>query len=285
MVADVFRRLALEMRHLAVQPLESLVEPPAERGRPAEAGLDHDHLQPGITLEHAFEHQACERCLLALRMADHFLDVEARPAGRGERIAAEAEGMDADRQADLLRRLVDRPIAALSERLDIAGEQQHLDEIFIAGALADFGGGGNAVFIGDDDRALQARILGCPFLDLPIIDRGADCAGQILVAQALPAGERIEHAEGYVVGIEQLLLHEGQRGALRAAFRRPGVAARGVRLRLRIGRAFHHAVIGLLAVGLEVFVPAFGEVGIEFVRGGTRRMDVAIGDRGLDVDG
>ncbi len=121
-------------------------------------------------------------------MADHLLDVEARPAGRGERIAAEAEGMDADRQADLLRRLVDRPVAALAERLDVAREQQHLDEIRIAGALADFGGGGNAVFIGDDDRALQARILGCPFLDLPVVDRGADRAGQILVAQALPAG-------------------------------------------------------------------------------------------------
>ena len=171
-VADVFRRLALEMRHLAVQPLEILVEPPAERRRPAEAGLDHDHLQLRITLEHAFEHQAREHGLLALRMADHLLDVEARPARRGERIAAEAEGVDADRQADLLRRLVDRPVAALAERLDVAREQQHLNEILVAGALADFGGGGNTVLIGDDDRALQARILAGPFLDLPVVDRG-----------------------------------------------------------------------------------------------------------------
>src|SRR6185369_2002210 len=179
--ADIFRRLALEIRHLAVQPFEILVQPPAERRRPAEAGLDHDHLQLWITLEYAFEHQARQHGLLALRVADHLLDIEARPPRRGERIAAEAEGVDADRQADLLRRLVDRPIAALAERLDGTAEQQHLNEVRIAGALADFGGGGNTVFIGDDDRALQAGILAGPFLDLPVVDRGADRAGQILV--------------------------------------------------------------------------------------------------------
>ena len=119
-VADIFRRPALEMRHLAVQPLETLVEPPAQRRRPAEAGLDHHHLQFRIALEHAFEHEARQRGLLALRMADHLLDVKARPARRGDRIAAEAEGVDADRQADLLRRLIDRPVAALAERLDVA---------------------------------------------------------------------------------------------------------------------------------------------------------------------
>ena len=193
--------------------------------------------------------------------------------------------MDADRQADLCRRLIDRPVAALAERLDIAAEQQHLHEIRIAGALADLGGGGRAVLVGDDDRTLQAGILAGPFLDLPVVDRGADRSGQIVVAQALPAGERIEHAERDVVGIEQLLLHEGQRGTLRPAFRRPSVAARGIRLRLRIGRAFHHALIGLLAVGLEMRVPALGEERIEFGLGGARRMDVAIGDRGLDAGG
>src|SRR6185312_14495657 len=60
---------------------------------------------------------------------------------------------------------------------------------------------------------------------------------------------------------------------------------RGVWLRLRIGRAFHHAVIGLLAIGLEIGMPALGHERIKFVAGGARRMDVAIGDRGLDVDG
>ena len=172
-VADVFRRLALEMRHLAAQPLETLVEPPGQRRRPAEAGLDHHHLQFRKALEHAFQHEARERGLLALRMADHLLDVEARPARRGDRIAAEAEGVHADRKPGLLRRLVDRPVAALAERLDVAAEQQHLHEILVAGALADFGGGGHAVLVGDDDRALQAAVLAGPFLDLPVVDRGS----------------------------------------------------------------------------------------------------------------
>jgi hypothetical protein len=44
-------------------------------------------------------------------------------------------------------------------------------------------------------------------------------------------------------------------------------------------------VIGLLAIGLEVLVPALGHKWKKFGVGGARRMDVAIGDRGLDADG
>src|SRR5712672_2412575 len=137
-LADIFRRWAFYVRHLALQPLPALVEPPRERRRPAEAGLDHDHLEFFVPLEHALEHDAGESRLLALRMANHLLDVEARPARCGDRIAAESEGMDADRKPGLLRGLVNRPVAALAERLDVAAEQQHLDEIPVAGAFADF---------------------------------------------------------------------------------------------------------------------------------------------------
>src|SRR6185312_7162337 len=110
------------MRHLAFQSLPAAVEPPGKRWRPAEAGLHHDHVQLRIALEHAFEHEARERGLLALRVADHLLDVVARPARGGDRIAAEAEGMHADGKADLLCGLIDRPIAPLAERLDIAAQ-------------------------------------------------------------------------------------------------------------------------------------------------------------------
>ena len=236
-----------------------------------------------MPLEHAFQHDAGERGLLALRMADHLLDVKTRPAGCGDRIAAEAEGMHADRKPHLFRRLIDRPVAALPERLDIAAEQQHLHEILVAGALADFGGRGRTVLVGDHDRAFQARILAGPFVDLPVVDGARQSRAQILVAQALPGVERIQYAERDVVGIEMLLLHERQRRALRTAFRRIGVAARRVGLRLGIGRAFHHALIGMLAIGFEMRVPAFCQIGVELGRGGARRVDVAIGDRGLDA--
>src|SRR6185437_13039762 len=113
------------MRHLAFQSLPAAVEPPGKRWPPAEAGLHHDHVQLRIALEHAIEHEARERGLLALRVADHLLDVIARPARSRDRIAAETEGMHADGKAGLFGRLIDRPIAALAERLDIAAEQQH----------------------------------------------------------------------------------------------------------------------------------------------------------------
>ena len=73
-----------------------------------------------------------------------------------------------------------------------------------------------------------------------------------------------------------------QRGALRPAFRRIGVAPRGIGLGLRIGRAFHHALIGMDAVDREMIVPAFRQIRIELGPGGACRMDVAIGDRGFD---
>src|SRR6476646_2275908 len=137
-VADIFRWRAFYMRHLALQPLPALVEPPRERRRPAEAGLDHDHLELRVPLEHALQHDAGERRLLALRMADHLLDVIARPTRCRDRIATETEGMHADRKPRLFRSLIYRPVAALAERLDVAAEQQNLDEIVVTGAFADF---------------------------------------------------------------------------------------------------------------------------------------------------
>src|SRR6476659_1599273 len=183
-LADIFRRRAFYVRHLALQPLPALVEPPRQRRRPAEAGLDHYHLEFFVPLEHPLEHDAGERRLLALRMANHFLDVKTRPARCGDRIAAESEGMNADRKPGLLRGLINRPVTALAERLDVAAERQHLDKIPVAGTLADFLGGRQAVLVADQDGTLQARILAGPFLDLPVVDRRADRRAQIMVADA-----------------------------------------------------------------------------------------------------
>src|SRR6185312_12946735 len=238
-----------------------------------------------MTLEYALQHDARQRGLLALRMAHHLLDVVAGPARRGDRIAAEAERMDADRKARLLGGLIDRPVAALAQRLDIAAEQQHLNEIAVAGALADFGGGRRAVLVGDHDRSLETAVLAGPLGDLPVIDRAGQRRAQILVANALSGLQRAQHSERDVMRVEMLLLHERQRRALRSALRRTGVTARRIRLRLRVGWTLHHALVGMLAVGFEMLMPAAGQIGIEVLQALARRMNVAIGNRGVDALG
>src|ERR1700741_4451183 len=45
MLADVFRRLALQMRHLAAEARKMLVHPPHGRRNPAEAAFDEHDLQ------------------------------------------------------------------------------------------------------------------------------------------------------------------------------------------------------------------------------------------------
>ena len=72
---------------------------------------------------------------------------------------------------------------------------------------------------------------------------------------------------------------------LLTAIRRIGVATRRVRLRLRVRRTVHHALVGMLAVCLEMGVPALLEIWKELLRRLAGRVDVAIGDRGLCLSG
>ena len=105
--------------------------------------------------EHAFDHHAGQQRLAALRMADHLLDVIGRPAGAGDRIAAVTERMHAHGQIGALGGRVDRPIAALAERLRRAAEEEHLGEIGIAGATLDLGRGAGAVLVVHEHRGLE----------------------------------------------------------------------------------------------------------------------------------
>ena len=107
--------------------------------------------------------------------------------------------MHADGNTGFFRRLVDWPIAALAERLNIAAEQEHLHEILVAGAFANFGGCRHRILIADDDRRLQPLVLAGPFVDLPVVDRRAERSRKLVIADALPGAERIEHAELHIV--------------------------------------------------------------------------------------
>src|ERR1700733_6104016 len=156
----------------------------------------------------------------------------ARPAGARDGTTAIAEGMDGYGKSGFGGGLVDRPIAAVAEGLAGAREHQHLDKILVSGPFANFSGGKTPRFIGPADRGLEAAILRRPFRDLPLVGRGAQRRTKLGIRHALPALQRIEDAEGDIVRIEMLGLHETETAAGPAAFRRQRIAPR------RIGPAF-----------------------------------------------
>ena len=134
-LAHVFRRRALHMRRLHPQPLPVLVHPPAQRRRPGEAALDQRHLELREALEHALEHEARQRVLHAGGRRVMLLHVIGRPARAGRGVAAaEALHVQRDRLVGALRRLEDRPVAAVAERVARPRRDDDLRERRIAGA-------------------------------------------------------------------------------------------------------------------------------------------------------
>ena len=93
------------MRHLAFQPLPLLSSRHDKDGAQPKPASIMIILSFGVPLEHAFQHDAREHRLLALRMANHLLDVSSASGG-GDRDCHKAEGMHADRKPDLFGGLV-----------------------------------------------------------------------------------------------------------------------------------------------------------------------------------
>src|SRR6516164_4354438 len=94
----------------------------------------------------------------------------------------------------------------------------------------------------------------------------------------LPGGrERIHDAPFDAVEIEVLLAHEVEIARRQAAAGRPGVAPRGERLALGIGKAFDVAVALTLAVGLQIVPPAIAEIGPQILERALG-MDIAVED-------
>jgi hypothetical protein len=115
----------------------------------------------------------------------------------------------------------------------------------------------------------------------PSVHRAGDAVAELAVLETgtVVAGG-VQDAELDVVLVEQLLLHEGQTAAGPSA-RRPGVAARGIGLALRIGWAGLIRLARARAEGLRHLYPAGLHVGEQVLVGVALRMDVAIGDRQL----
>ena len=100
--------------------------------------------------------EAATVCAFALML----LAIIGRPAAAGRRVAAIAADMDAERQAELLRAGIDRPVAAAAERLVGARRDVDLDVFAGLGAAVDLGDRKLRVVLPGQDRGLQARDRG-----------------------------------------------------------------------------------------------------------------------------
>src|SRR6476469_2123606 len=146
------------MRHLAAEAFEMPVHPPRRRWNPAEAAFDEDDLEFREAFGNAFEHEAGELRRHGVRVALVFLDIIGRPAATGRRVPAIAADVDAERQAELLRAFIDRPVAPTPERL--VGARADIDLHIAADlrATLDLGDRKLRVVLAGEDRGLQPRL-------------------------------------------------------------------------------------------------------------------------------
>ena len=277
-LADVLRRLALEVGDLAAHALEQPVEAPGQRRQPREAALDEHHLELREALEHALDDEARDHGLARGGMPGALLHVVGRPAGAGVGMAAGAEHVQRHGQPVPLGRLVDRPVAAVARGLRAARQHEDLRVGRIGRAALDLLYRGGGVLVGHHQPRAQARLASREDLALPVVGGGGERRRQVQVHLALAGdAERPQDAEGDAVGVEILAPDQVQVGAGTAAVVRPGVAAAGERRRLGIGLEAH-AVAAARAVGRQHLPPARRQVGLEVGERAQRRVHVAVDD-------
>src|SRR5712691_4767871 len=181
LLTDIFGRAALQMRHLAAEAVEMAVHPPHRRRDPAETALDEDDLELRETLGDAFDHEARKLRRHGVRVRLMLLAIIGRPAAAGRRVAAIAADMNAERQAQVLRALVDRPVAPAAERL--IGTRRDVDLHILAGlgTAVDLGDRQYRVVLPRQYRSLQPRLAVTPVRQLPIVDGALDRGAEFKV--------------------------------------------------------------------------------------------------------
>ena len=131
-------------------------------------------LRFGEALGNAFEHEAGELRRHGVRVALVLLDIKGRPAAAGRRVPAIAADVNAERQAELLRARIDRPVTAPPERLVGARADVDLDVAADFRAALDLGDRKLRVVLAGEDRGLQPRIAIRPERELPVVDGALD---------------------------------------------------------------------------------------------------------------
>ena len=149
-IAEILRRQAREL--LALHPvavaLVGMIHAVHEMRRPAGIGLDADHPQPGMALEHAREDQHAHDVLAAADDAEEAVDLG--PARLGQSVVA-ARRQDVERQRQLERdgglpeRIVGRVVVVLLAgiaRHHHAAKAHRLDALEVVDAFLDGAHGG-----------------------------------------------------------------------------------------------------------------------------------------------
>ena len=106
-----------------------------------------------------------------------------------------AAGMDADRQAELLRRRIDRPEEAAPEQDVAHREQQHLDEAPVGRDPLDLGDASLRVVQRHHDRGAQARLAVEQLLRDPVVHGAAQRGAHVLVEQRDRAMQHVADRE------------------------------------------------------------------------------------------
>src|SRR3954453_17623179 len=110
--------------------------------------------------------------------------------------------MNAERQPELLRLFIDRPVTMAAERL--VGARRDIDLHIAAGlrTTLDFGDGGCGVVLPDQDRGLQPRIAVAPVRELPFVDGALDRRAKIEIL--LRENEQVEHLQNAELDIKRI---------------------------------------------------------------------------------
>ena len=174
-----------------------------------------------------------------------------------------------------LRRREDRPVAPPPDRFRRLRAKLDLREPPVAGSLLDLLHRGVRIVLRHQDRGAQPRLHIGEFISLPVVHRGTQHRRLVEVARRVAAEQRLQHAVGDVVLVEQLLADERDIGPWRSAVGRKRITPRQERLEPRVGAALRIRAGVELAILGKMLAPALRHVLFQRARLG-KRMDIAI---------
>ena len=136
-LAHVLRRFPLQMRHFVTELVHRPVEPP-------QMGVTHDQAPSWMTIfspgnrSNTPSHMSVATWLRPFAAGRHVvLEVVRRPTGTGHLVVADTARMEAHRELVMRRRLEQRPILGIADRLLGAERELDMDEVVLSGTVVD----------------------------------------------------------------------------------------------------------------------------------------------------